>query len=169
MSDRKKLGDDPTVRAALAAGKNAARRVYEDLTLTDDEKAAREVERARARRVLKWKLAIGAVVAVVVVATIVALLAKIWLWLLGLVFIGAIAAALWFWVRPKLAGPAKERPVAQLPAPRDDEAAAEEAARVEAAQAREAASRAREEEAARIAREKAIDDELAALKARAKK
>ncbi|MBI2388365.1 MAG: hypothetical protein HYV09_02000 [Deltaproteobacteria bacterium] len=166
MSDRKKLSEDLSIKAALAAGKNAARRVYDDLTLTEDEKAAREVERARARRILKWKLAIGAVVAVVLVATIVALLAKIWLWLLGLVFIAAIAAALWFWVRPKLARPAPERPVAELPAHRDQ---VDDAERLEAEQAREVAARARAEEASRAAREKAIDEELAALKAKARK
>ena len=152
---------DFKTRAAIEAGKDAAKRLYEDLTLSDEEKARREVERAAARRKWKWKLIAGAVVAIVVVITLMALLAKFWLWLVGLAILAVLGLAAYFYVRPKLSG-VKVREVQPAPSP----AALPEAV-ADDTEARESAARAAREQTA--ARERQIDDELAALKAKAGK
>jgi amino acid transporter len=150
---------DFKTRAAIKAGKDAVRRVYDDLTLSEEEKARREEERAAARRKLKWKIIVGAVLAVVVVIALMALLAKVWLWVIGFAVLAVLAAAAYFYVRPKLSGvrvreveAAPAEPVS-LPAPPRENP--EEVARA-----------ARERTAAQ---ERKIDEELAALKAKAGK
>jgi len=156
---------DFKTRAAIEAGKDAAKRLYEDLTLTDEEKARREEERAVARRKLKWKLIAGAVVAVVVVIALMALLAKFWLWLVALAILGVLGLAAYFYVRPKLGG-VKVREVQPAPEPAALPQAIPPSTRDDS-EARERSARAAREQAE--ARERQIDDELAALKAKAGK
>lgn len=159
---------DFKTRAALEAGKDAVKRVYEDLTLSDEEKARREEERAAARQKLKWKLIIGAILAFVVVIALMAILAKFWLWIVGLAIVAALGVAGYYYVKPKLTG-VRVREVEAAPEPRPIASATRERGDTEEAQAETAARAARDAAEAAAARERAIDDELAALKAKAGK
>jgi len=163
---------DFKTRAALEAGKDAVKRVYEDLTLSDEEKARREEERAAARQKLKWKLIIGAVLVFVVVIALMALLAKFWLWIVGLAIVAALGVAGYYYVKPKLTG-VRVREVEAAPEPKRVDApqhrAASESERTPSEDRENAARAAREAVEAAAARERAIDDELAALKAKAGK
>lgn len=168
MADFKKLADEAAAKAALASVKDAARRAIEDLTTTDEERALREAERAKEARVRKWKWIAGAVVGVLAFFAILSILAKLWVWVVGLALLAALAYAIYFYVRPKVTA-VKVRVVERLEESRAEEAeqqASEDAER-RAAEAAKANARAAEaEKAAAIAREQAIDDELAALKAK---
>jgi len=162
---------DFKTRAAIEAGKDAVRRVYDDLTLSDEDKARRQEERAAKRRKLKWKLIAGAVVAIIVVIALMALLAKIWLWVIGFAILAALGVAAYFYVRPKLAGvrvreveAAPPEPAA-LPPPSSEDRAKDREETLRAARV-QTVSREKEREKER---EREIDDELAALKAKAGK
>jgi hypothetical protein len=171
MADLEKLRDEAAARAALSTVKNAARRALDDLTMSDEEKAAREAERARASRVGRWKLIAGGVVAVLALLALLSLLAKLWAWLVGLALVAALAYAGYFYLRPKLFGRkvrvelgSKAPPVDERPAQPEaiDPALAAEALRKQEAEAEAARAR------AKVLREQAIDDELAALKSKVK-
>ena len=172
MSDFKKLRDEAAAKAALSTVKDAARRAFDDLTMSDEDKALREAERAREAKLRKWKLIGGAVVAVLALLAILSILAKLWAWIVGLALLAGLAYAVYFFVWPKLFGPkvrveveATPAPPEPVRAPREElepeveaEAQREQEAEAEAARAR-----------AKVLQERAIDDELAALKAKVKK
>lgn len=160
MADFKKLADEAAAKAALERVKGAARRALDDLTLTDEEKALRAAEQEKESRIRKWKWIAGGVVAVLVFLAVMSILAKLWAWFVGLAILAGIAYAIYFYLRPKVKA-VQVRAVAQIEAHRAEEEQADAAA--EAERTREA------ERAAKAAREQAIDDELAALKARTKK
>jgi len=161
---------DFKTRAAIEAGKDAVKRVYEDLTLSDDEKVRREEERAAARTKLKWKLIAGAVIAFVVVIALMAIIAKFWLWIVGLAIVAVLGVAGYYYVKPKLTG-VRVREVEATPEPKSLHRAASTSERTPSPMEdlENAARAARESAASAAAREKAIDDELAALKAKAGK
>lgn len=163
MADPKNLRDDllkSQGRAIVQAGRDAARRVYEDLTLSEDEKRVKEAERAHSAKLRRWKwIAIG-VGALLVVITLFVLVMKLWVWMLGLVVLAAIVAALYFYGRGKLRTLRDPEPAA-LPGPRSEESAEVKAVHVEPSAEAPAVDQA--------ARERAIDDELAALKAKTRK
>jgi hypothetical protein len=138
-----KKADEAAARALFEAGKKAARRAFEDLGLSEEEKAVREAERAREAKLRRYKwIAIGVGVLVLVLALIF-LIAKIWMWVLILAALGVGGYLAYRWARAKLTAPPEikvvqakreEEPppspkvVAVLPPKRDRE---DEAARIE--------------------------------------
>ncbi len=90
MVDPKKEAARRGAEAMFEAGKDAARKLYDDVTLTDEEKKRREAARllARKRKRQKWiAIAIAAVVALFVVM---ALVASYWPYILGLALLGGL-------------------------------------------------------------------------------
>ena len=98
MTDLKDLSDS----AALAAGKSLVKQKLEELTMSDEEKQARSEERAASRKktLIKWG-AIGVGV-LVLFASLVAALASIWPYVIGLAVVGGLGAGAYFYVKPKL-------------------------------------------------------------------
>ena len=155
MADPKDLKRELTTRALLEAGKDAAKRAIEDFTLTDDEKAARDAERAEAAKRRRWKwIAIG-VVGLVLVISLIFLLAKIWMWILGFALLAAASVAIYFYARRKWQS-LREPTVRELPKP--------EETRPEPRRVSEPPP-----VIDRDARERQIDEELAALKAKTRR
>ena len=147
MADLKDLSS----QAAVSAGKDMAKRALEDLTLSPEEKAKRDEERAGARKrtLIKWG-AIG-VVGVLALVSLVGALASLWYYALGLLVVGGLGAGAYFYAKPKVRA-LREKAQARLAA----RSAAEE---------QEARERAVRDAAA--AKQKKLEDELAALKRKA--
>lgn len=145
-------------RAALAAGKEMARRALEDIGLSDEEKAARDQQRQAARKKTLIKLGVVGVVGVLLVLSLMSVLAKLWMYGLGLLVVAGVGGAGWFALKPKIAA-LKQRAVARLEAKKR----AEEAERLQL----EAAAREKAAADARAAKERKLEDELAALKRKA--
>jgi outer membrane biosynthesis protein TonB len=170
-------------KAMLDAGKDAAKRLYEDITLTDEEKERRETERVAAKKKKRTKWLVYLVGGVIGFLCLLMLLAKIWPYVLGL----AIVAGLAWWGYRKVFGGSKEKDDEKAeadekpktakriaaPAPKlrvetpppDAEPEPEAVAETMAARKAKAAER----ERAAFERERALDDELAALKRKAGK
>jgi Flp pilus assembly protein TadB len=150
VSDLKKIADDLVTDAALAAGKDRARRALEELTLSDEEKALRDKKRARAQRLFKVKLLAGGVLALLLVVWV---FAHLWTWLFGLALLLGIGVPLYFFARGKVRALGQKKParVAVEPVVEKPRIAAQSSAADAAAEAQE------------------IDDELAALKERTRK
>ncbi|MBL8715725.1 MAG: hypothetical protein JNL79_07000 [Myxococcales bacterium] len=167
MSEIDDLARKASARAALSAGKNAARKAIEDLTLSDEERAARDEAEAKAAKARRWKyLAIG-IVGLCLLIGIVGMLASLWKYFLGLALLAALGFYVYWRLRPLLAS-RKVRVAEQVERKRvADESKQLEADRQAQAVAAERAAIAAERAA--IAKEQAIEDELAALKAKAKK
>jgi hypothetical protein len=171
----------------LDAGKDAARSLYEDLVLSDEEKAKREAARTAAakRKRRKW-LAIG-VGSVVGLLTVLWVLARFWPWILALSVLAGLGYVGYRRLRRRLRGGR----AAAVEKPARAERVAAERERAPAEKARPAAERERkapERERVRVApeadvaaarrtaaaataasnaeREREIDEELAALKRR---
>lgn len=151
MADLKDLAEGASQRAALAAGKEMAKRALEDLTLTDEERATRDEEKKAARKMTMVKVVAVGVVGVIAVLALMSVLAKLWLYALGLLIVGGIGAAGYFYVKPKLKA-LKAKATARL---QERNAASE-------AEAREKAAR-----DAVTAKQTKLEDELAALKKKA--
>jgi hypothetical protein len=146
-------------RAIVKAGKDAARRIYDDLTLSDEEKAQRELERAREAKLKRWKwIAIGAG-SLIAVVTLFVIIAKLWIWIVALAVLAALGFVAYSWAKKKLTAPEVKVRIAEEPEPAPKEPVT--------APVRERT--AEEVRAEAVAKEKAIDDELAALKARTKR
>ncbi len=167
MADLKKLAEDATTNAVLAAGKDAAKRAARDLLGEDEEAESKEAEKPEASKNRRTKLIVLAVLTLFVVIGVLGLLMSYWHWFLlaGLLGLGGFYAR-WRWRRRKAAKlEQKETPevktrVAEI------EPAQEESGRSEAEMlARDAHARAE----ALAAEEAALDDELASLKARLNK
>jgi hypothetical protein len=155
MADLKGLADGAGQRAAIAAGKEMARRAVDDLTLSEEEKAKREEARQQARKKKLVKYGLIGVVGVVAVLSLMSLLAKLWMYAIGALVALGVGAVSWFTLKPRLAK-LKERATARLEAKK--RAAEAEKLRLEAA--------AREQAAADLAsaQKQKLEDELAALK-----
>jgi hypothetical protein len=172
VADFKKLRGQASAKAALGAAKDAARRAFDDLTMTDEQKAIRAAEEAQQARIRKWKWIAGGVVAVLVFLAVMSILAKLWAWIVLLAVIAAVGYAGFWFVTSKLKPKVevaevrekRELPAARIEAP--EEAEDFEAREREAEQAERHAAEARR--AAAAAKEQAIEDELAALKAKNK-
>lgn len=137
------------VAASLGgAAKNMARAAIEDLTLSEDEKKAKEEQASSDRKKLLIKVVLGATVGLVVVITLMNLFAKLWAYLVVLVVLGGIGGAGYLYVKPKLKAWNDKR----LAASRADE---EERARVAALEGLER----QKQQAA-----KKLEDDLARLK-----
>lgn len=148
------LGGD----AALAAGKAMAKRALDDLTLSPEEKAKRDQESANKKRNLKIKLAIGGVVGVVVVLSLMSVLAALWKYAIVLLLVAGVGGGGYLFARPKIAA-LKQKATARLEAGR----AAERAAALEQAKAQ--ADKAAAD--ALLAKQQKLEDELASLKKKA--
>ena len=188
MADLEDLKKELASRAALVAGKDAAKRFAEDLLTSDEEKKAKEAA-SKSRRT-KY-LAYG-VVGLLLVLGAVGLVLSYWQYFLLAGLLGVAGLYGYFRLRGRLGGASKAEPEAkelrvgeQTPkalAPkqsltreaRDAEIAraalAEEEAHLAELRAREEAAKMRAlREEQRRADEQAIDDELSAMKARLKK
>jgi len=147
MSVEQKLNEQKD-RLVVEAGKTMARRALDDLTLSPEEKAAREAEAEANKKKRLVKVVLGAVVGIVVVIGALRLMAALWVYAILAVVVGGIGTLGYFAVQPKLAA-MKQRRLA-------DAVAAEEA---RTADARAAAA------AKAVADQKQkLDDELARLK-----
>jgi hypothetical protein len=178
-SDVADLDKEILARAALAAGKDAAKRKLDEV-LGDEapEKDAPKDEKSSKSR--RWKIAIIAVLVLALGIGLVGLMISYWQWFLAAGVVGLAALYGYYrWRRRKRdteteaeaeapARAAKEEPKARVaPLEDQDEVALRALEREKAAR-----ERARQAEAAREARaqmEQEVDDELAAMKARLKK
>jgi hypothetical protein len=178
-SDVADLDKEILARAALAAGKDAAKRKLDEV-LGDEapEKGAPKDEKSSKSR--RWKIAIIAVLVLALGIGLVGLMISYWQWFLAAGVVGlATLYGYYRWRRRKRdtkteaeaeapARAAKEEPKARVaPLEDQDEVALRALEREKAAR-----ERARQAEAAREARaqvEQEVDDELAAMKARLKK
>lgn len=173
MADFKKLADEAAAKAALKSVKGRVQSAFEELTMTEEERALREAERAREAKLTKYKWIAGAILAVLVFLAVMSILAKLWAWFVGLAILGGIAYAIYFYLRPRVKA-------VQVKAERVLEKHREEEPKEEAHDEERELRIAEEEQKtaeqnrkaaleAAAAREQAIDDELAALKAKAGK
>src|SRR3954454_9719223 len=97
-----KKADEAAARALFEAGKNAAKRVLEDIGLSEEEKAVREAERAREAKLRRYKwIAIG-VGGLIVILALIFLIAKIWMWVLLLAALGVGGYLAYRWARARL-------------------------------------------------------------------
>ena len=170
-------------RAALAAGKDAAKRKLDEVLGEEspDAKATKDAPSSKSRR---WKIAIIAVLVLALGIGVIGLMISYWQWFLAAGFLGLAGLYGYYrWRRRKRdakaeakteveaeAAPraAKEAPKARVVPEEDQDAVALQALEREKA----ARERARQAEAAREARaqvEAEVDEELAAMKARLKK
>jgi hypothetical protein len=180
MADLKRLAEDATTRAAIAAGKDAAKRALDDIILSDDEKAKRETEKAEVQKSRRWKYIALAVLGLCLVVGVIGLVLSYWQYFLlaGVLGVGALYG--WWRFRksraatveakvetteapPAVAAKTSAEPVRVAKEPEVD-AAAERAAAAQAAR-----ERAEVQREARAEAERQIDDELAQMKARLKK
>lgn len=190
MADPRNVVDDLTTKAALAAGKDAARRAVEDLLSSDEEKAQKEAERVAQSKRRRNKLIAYGVVGLILVLGLVGMVLSYWPWfvLAGLVGVAGLYGRhrlrkRWREKREqrgelkaeqqqqKVRLPADRSealPRAGVEKPRDDRRDEDrelDALALQEARAREAAAR----DQARVAEENEVDQELAAMKARLKK
>lgn len=145
------LAESASQRAALASGKEMAKRALEDLTLTPEEKAEREAGRKKGRVKTLVKVVAVGVVGVVAVLSLMSVLASLWMYALGLLVVGGLGAGAYFYVKPKLLA-LKAKAAARLS---------------ERTSASEAEARAQAVVDTAAAKHKKLDDELAALKKKA--
>jgi hypothetical protein len=175
MADLKKVTDDLTTNAALAAGKDAARRAVDDLLSTDEEKVAKENERAAASKSRRNKLIAYGAVGLLLLVGIFGMVVSYWQWFFVLGVVGVVGLYAWYRIRQRLAarksgdGETDESEVAAAePKAAALRVADEEPERVrdeaELRRARLVAERARQQTEALAEQE--IEDELAAMKAR---
>jgi len=173
MADLKRLTEDATTKAALAAGKDAAKRALDDLLLTDEEKTKRDATEVEDKKSNRWKYLAIAVLGICLAVGFVGLMLSYWQWFL-LAGVFGVAGLYAYW---RLRKSRKKEPVeAALPAKaakaelEEPKARVAEAPRLSDAERLEAAAtRARQQAEARAEAEQAVDDELAAMKARLKK
>ncbi len=179
MSDLKKVTDELAAKAALAAGKDAAKRAVADLFESDEDKTKKEAERSEASKKKRTKYIAYAVVALLLVLGLVGLVLSYWQYFLLAGLLG-VAGLYGYWrLRKRLRASGEEPEQEEKAAPvankieKKAEPAPEptridtEALRREQAEKRAREARALEE--ARAVEAQAIDDELAAMKAKLKR
>jgi hypothetical protein len=158
VDDDRGLLNRLATRAALTAGRDAARSALDDVLLGPDEKAARQAARAR---VQKRRLVVAVVVATVTGIGVIALfqlLASLWLWAMGFVVVAGVVGVAAVLLKPRV-----DALRVRLGAGRAARAAKQQAL-AQAEQQRHAlvAAAQKEEQAQRQ-----LDDELARLKRQA--
>src|SRR5436305_4697932 len=99
---------DAKTEAALSAGKALAKQALDDLTSTDEEKA--EKKSSRKKTLIKYGV-IG-VVGIVAILALMSVLAKLWVYALGLLVVAGIGAGGYFYAKPKVRA-LKERATAK--------------------------------------------------------
>jgi len=170
MADLKKVADDVTTKAALAAGQSAAKRAIENLMSSDEERAEKDAEEAALAKRKRTKLIVFGVVGLLLLLGLVGMVVTYWQWffLLGLLGVAGLYGR-YRW-RKRRAAKKEEQPD-EKSAPKL-ESAREEPLEADDAPEDTAEKRARDALALEEAREveaQEIDDELAAMKARMKK
>jgi uncharacterized protein HemX len=145
--------------AALALGAAAAKRALEDLTLSPEEKEKKRQEEEAASRAFKVKLALGGVGALLVLLAVLSVLAALWRYAIMLIVVLGLGGVAYWLVKPKV-----DAVRARLAAGRQAQAAARET------QEREARALAAQRQVALDAAEKQrkLEEQLAALKAKGK-
>ncbi len=178
MGDLKEIVDGVATKAAIAAGKDAAKRAAKELLSSDEDIAAKEPERDEQRKGRRTKLLVYGVLGLFLVVGVIGLLLSYWQWFLlaGLAGLGGLYG--WWRLRKRLAARKEAADEASRAAQAAEAEATRRAALEETERARVASAKqlaeARAEEAraaleARAADEQAVEDELAAMKARLKK
>ncbi len=94
--------EDTKARLVADAAKNMARSAIEDLTLSEEEKQAKEEQSSSDKKKLLIKVILGATVGIVVVITLMNLFAKLWAYLVVLVVLAGIGGAGYLYAKPKL-------------------------------------------------------------------
>ncbi|MDP2342780.1 MAG: hypothetical protein Q8O67_17625 [Deltaproteobacteria bacterium] len=94
--------EDEKQKLALKAGKDFAQRALENLTMTEEEKAARAEEDAQKRKILLVKIILGATAVVAGGITLVSLFAAMWPYLVALIVMAGIGGAGYLVAKPKL-------------------------------------------------------------------
>lgn len=167
MADLKKLAEDATTKAMIAAGKDAAKRAAQDLLSSDADREAKEVEDPQASKKRRTKLIVLGVLGLFVFIGLVGLLLNYWQWFLALGVLGMGGLYGYYKLRARRALKQKDEATRVEAAKQAEVEVAEETARLAAAEERTRDARALAE--ARAAEAQAVDDELAAMKARIKK
>ena len=162
MADRKNLGEDAATAALLAAGKDAAKRAALDLLSTDEERAAKQAEDARASKQRRWKLIGGGVLVLCVIIGVIGMLVSYWQWFLlaGVLGLGGMFG--WWRLRKRLGARRTKQPE-----PARVEKTAEQPREKREARPRQV----EEDDAARALAEaeaetQSVEEELASMKAR---
>ncbi len=176
MSEFERLAQEATAKAALAAGKDAAKRAVDEL-LTGEQAKVEKAEDAAPSKGRRYKTIALVVLALCLVVGLIGLLLSYWYWFLAAGVVGLAGLIGYSRLKSRLAKakPSDDRKVEpaaeKAPAlertrtPPDAEAvrAALEAKRAEAAARQRALAE------AEAMREQEVDEELAAMKARLKK
>ena len=158
MTDLKDLVDGASSKAALAAGKELAKRALDDLTLSDEERAAGDEVKSGDRKKALLKYGVIGVLGVVLVLSLMSVLAKLWVYALGLLVVAGVGGAGYLYVKPKVKA-LQAKASARLHAKSDA------AAKVAVEQALLAAEQAKLDAVA--AKKQKLEDELMALKRKA--
>ena len=182
MTDLKRLTEDATTKAAIAVGKDAAKRAALEL-LSGKEESLSEGDKPGSKN-RRWKIAAVAVLGLFLVVGLIGLLMNYWVWFLAAGVVGLAGLVGFTRLRRRLGTKSKEAPVqvdaatekspAKVAAP-DSTRAEKHVEDVESARANQEKRKAeREAEARALAeaealREQEVDDELAAMKARLKR
>lgn len=172
MSELERLADEAATKAALAVGRDAAKRAVSQL-LDGEAPSAAEEKAPKARR---WKLIAFVLLGLCLFVGLVGMVLNYWVWFLGAGVLGLGGAYGWWRLRQRLAAakPAAA-PATKSATPRErlrvrDDAEAPEPPQQTAAERRaEAEARARAMAEAQAVEQQQVEDELAALKARMKK
>lgn len=177
MSDLDRLTQEAATKAAVAVGRDAAKRAVDELLSGEDTNASAEESAADSKN-RRWKIIGAVVLGLCLVVGVLGLLLHYWLYFLAAGLLGVGGLVGWSRLRKRMgarqlskgtakaaskeSAPALEPVRVRLEAPEDDAAkAAIRRAKTEAeAQALEEAHAVREQE---------VDDELAAMKARLKR
>jgi hypothetical protein len=179
VSDLRRTSDELATKAALAAGRDAAGRAMDDLLSTDEEKAEKAATRDHASKSRRTKLIAYAVVGLLLVLGIVGFVLSYWQWFLLLGLAGVVGVVGWHRLRKRLKA-GKGEPLAAMGSNEGrgvkTQAASEallgaprQPARMQAARGRQARDDARVRDELRTAEEEAVEEELAAMKARLNK
>jgi Flp pilus assembly protein TadB len=159
MAERKRLVEDAAARALVAAGKDAAKRAADDLLSSEDERSSEELERKGSSK--RWKLIGIGLLALFLVVGVIGMVMSYWPWFLLAGVVGLAGAVGWRRLSKRRA--AKRAPRPTLEARIEPEKAAALRPRVVVADEPQEAEK-------RVAREleeaQAVDEELAAMKAR---
>lgn len=92
MADLDKLTDELAGKAALATGMKVAKRALSDALLSDEERAARDAEEAKAKKGQQTKWIVYGVIGLLLVVGLIGLAVAYWYWFLlaGLAALGVL-------------------------------------------------------------------------------
>jgi hypothetical protein len=185
VADRKRTSEDIAARVVVAAGKEVGKKAL-DRVLPPDETDADEDGDDKPKRKRRGWLIAGGIAALLVVIGVIGLVMAYWQWFLLAGVLGLAGIIGYYRVRRRFSSKKKknknksadgseaastrverEAPKRRVAEDKDEETAAAKARAAEVARARELEA-ARDAAAEREAREREVDEELAAMKARIK-